>query len=169
MACSLTTGFQIGCNDSSGGVVEFIVGNFGDLGAVTQNASGMVTAIGGSAFAYTYEAEKATSTVNEGIMVNRENGTVYYEQTAAYILNKASQDKRNEIKLLAQALLTVIVKDKNGKYWLMGQGAGVRLDASSAAWGTAMADRNGYTINFKAEETEPMPEVDSTIIAALLA
>lgn len=51
----------------------------------------------------------------------------------------------------------------------MGQGAGVRLDASSAAWGTAMADRNGYTINFKAEETEPMPEVDSTIIAALLA
>jgi len=168
MACALTTGFQIGCNDSSGGVVEFLIGDFGTLGAITQNASGMVTAIGGSAFMYTYEAEKATSTVNEGIMVNRENGTVYYEQTAAYILNKASQDKRNEIKILAQALLTLIVKDKNGKYWLVGQAAGVRLDASTAAWGTALADRNGYTLNFKAEEVEPMPEVDSSIIAALL-
>tara|TARA_R110000868_G_scaffold61519_2_gene186888 strand:+ start:543 stop:1052 length:510 start_codon:yes stop_codon:yes gene_type:complete len=169
MACALTTGFQIGCNDSSGGIVEFLIGSFGTLGAVTQNASGMVTTIAGSAFMYTYEAEKATSTVNEGIMVNRENGTVYYEQTANYILNKASQDKRNEIKIIAQALMVVIAKDKNGKYWLMGQGAGVRLDASTAAWGTALADRNGYTLNFKAEEVDMMPEVDSSIIAALIA
>jgi len=169
MSCALTQGFTIGCNDSSGGIVEFIVGDFGTLGAVTQNASGMVTAIGGSAFMYTYEAEKATSSMTENIQVNRENGTRYFEQLASYVLNKTSQDKRNEIKLLAQAKLVVIAKDKNDKYWLMGQAAGVRLDSSTSEWGTAMADRNGYTINFKAEEVEPMPEIDTTIIADLLA
>ncbi len=170
MACTLTQGFQIGCNDSSGGVVEFLIGDFGTLGAITQNASGMITTIGGSSFMYTYEAEKATSTLTENINVNRENGTRYFEQTASYVLNKASQEKRNEIKLLAQAKLAVIVKDKNDKYWLMGQVAGVRLDGTSTTeWGTAMGDRNGYTLNFKAEEVEPMAEIDSSIVAALLA
>jgi hypothetical protein len=169
MSCALTQGFTIGCNDSVGGIVEFIVGDWGTLGDVTQNSSGMVTAIGGSSFAYQYEAEKATSSMTENIQTNRENGTVYYEQLASYVLNKTSQDKRNEIKLLAQAKLVVIVKDKNDKYWLMGQRAGVRLDPSTTEWGTALADRNGYTLNFKAEEVEPMPEVDSSIIAGLLA
>ncbi len=170
MSCSLTQGFTIGCNDSSGGIVEFLIGDFGSLGTITQNASGMITAISGSSFMYTYEAEKATSTLTENINVNRENGTRYFEQLASYVLNKNSQDKRNEIKILAQAKLALIAKDKNDKYWLMGQVAGTRLDGTSTAeWGTAMADRNGYTLNFKAEEVEPMAEVDTTIIAALLA
>ena len=169
MSCALTTSFSIGCLDNVGGIEAFYIGNWGTMGAVTQNASGMVTGITGSAFMYTYEAEKATSTLNEGVQVSRENGTVYYEQTASYVLFKSSQDKRNEIKLLAQALLTVIVKDKNGKYWLMGQNAGVRLEPSTTEWGTALGDKNGYTLNFKAEEANPMPEVDSSIVAALLA
>lgn len=169
MTCVLTTSFAIGCSDGVGGVVEFLIGAHGTLGAVTANASGMVTAIAGSAFMYTYEAEKATSTLNEAPTISRENGTVYYDQTASYILNKTSQEKRNEIKILAQAKLAIIVKDKNGKYWLMGEEAGVRLETSSSEWGTALADRNGYTLNFKAEEVEPMREVDPSIIAALLA
>ena len=170
MSCTLTQGFTMGCNDSSGGIVEFLIGDFGTLGTVTQNASGMITTISGSSFMYTYEAEKATSTLTENINVNRENGTRYFEQLASYVLNKASQDKRNEIKVLAQAKLVLIAKDMNGKYWLMGQSNGVRMDGSSPLeFGTALADRNGYTLNFKGEEVEPMSEVDSTIISALLA
>jgi hypothetical protein len=166
--CVLTQGFAIGCSDSVGGITEFIIGNFGDLGTITEDATG-ITAISGAAFAYTYEAEKATSTLAEAITVSRENGTVFYEQTASYILNKTSQAKRNEIKLLAQAKLAVIVKDKNGVYWLMGQASGVRLEPSTTEWGTAMGDRNGYTLNFKSEEISPMSEVASGVIAALLA
>ena len=151
MSCNLTQGFEVGCGDGVGGVVEFLIGNHATQGEVTVNASGMVSAIAGSAFMYSYEAEKATSTLKEVATVSRENGTTYYDQTATYILNKTSQEKRNEIRLLAQARLSVIVKDKNGKYWLMGEEAGIRLLTGEADWGTAMADRNGYTLNFAGE------------------
>ena len=37
------------------------------------------------------------------------------------------QTKRNEVKMIARAKMTIIIKDNNGKYWLMGEVNGVRL------------------------------------------
>lgn len=169
MSCTLTTSWELGCNDSVGGIIEAYIGDFSTAGAITENASGMVTTIAGLAFMYTYQVEKATSNWTDIPTPSRENGTVFFDQNLQLILNKMSQDKRNEVKSLSQGLWTIIVKDRNGKYWLLGQTAGMRMDPSESGSGTAMGDRNGYTLNFKGEEPAPANEVDSTIIAALLA
>jgi len=64
--------------------------------------------------------------------------------------------KRNEIKLLSRAKLSVIIKDNNGIYWLMGETNGVRMTAGDNGTGTALGDRNGYSLSFQGQEPEPM-------------
>ena len=162
MACNITTGFTVGCADSAGGVAEFWFANMVDDFAVAE-AAGEATAItGGSLIYYKYEctnAQGAASVMNDNPTINAQNGTSYFDQTATYVINKMDTAKRNEVKMLARAKLSVIILDNNGVYWLMGQTNGVRMTAGDTGSGTALGDRNGYSLSFQAMEFDPMIEV----------
>ena len=162
MACDITTGFTVGCNDSIGGVAEFWFANMVSDFAVTE-AAGVASAVTGTSLIYyKYEctnAQGATSVMNDNPTVNDQNGTSYFDQTATYIINKLDVAKRNEVKMLARAKLSVIILDNNGVYWLMGKTNGVRMTAGDAGTGTALGDRSGYSLSFQAMEFEPMPSV----------
>lgn len=170
MACALTQGYTLDCKDSIGGIkaVWFIAA--GDVSAVTE-VSGVVTAItkaSGKVF-YKYQLVKNSSSLTENVNANVQNGTVFYAQELAIILNKMQANTRNEILLLAKNNLLAVVEDANGKYWLLGKTNGLDLSAGSSATGTAQADRNGYTLTFSGGEKELAPEVQSTLIAGLTA
>jgi hypothetical protein len=163
MACDLTQGFTVGCNDSAGGIAEFYFANITTDFAVAKNVSGEASAITGTGLGYyKYEctnAQGAASTMNDNPTVNSQNGTSYFDQTCTYVLNKMDSAKRNEIKLLSRAKLSVIIKDNNGIYWLMGETNGVRMTAGDNGTGTALGDRNGYSLSFQGQEPEPMAVV----------
>lgn len=163
MACDLTTGFTVGCNDSTGGIAEFWFANMVDDFAVAESATGEASSITGTGLTYykyeTTNAQGAASVINDNPTVNDQNGTSYFDQTCTYVLNKMDTAKRNEVKMLARAKLSVIVKDNNGIYWLMGRVNGVRMTAGDNGTGTALGDRNGYSLSFQAQETEPLIEV----------
>ena len=163
MACDLTTGFTVGCNDSTGGIAEFWFANMPTDFAVAESATGEASAITGTGLIYykyeTTNAQGAASVINDNPTVNDQNGTSYFDQTCTYVLNKMDTAKRNEVKMLARAKLSVIVKDNNGIYWLMGKVNGVRMTAGDTGTGTALGDRNGYSLSFQAQETEPLTEV----------
>ena len=163
MACDLTTGFTVGCNDSTGGIAEFWFANMVDDFAVAESATGEASSITGTGLTYykyeTTNAQGAASVINDNPTVNDQNGTSYFDQTCTYVLNKMDTAKRNEVKMLARAKLSVIVKDNNGIYWLMGKVNGVRMTAGDNGTGTALGDRNGYSLSFQAQETEPLTEV----------
>jgi len=167
MACDLTTGFTVGCNDSTGGIAEFWFSNMPTDFAVAKNATGEASAItsasaGLAYFKYeTTNAQGASSVMNDNPTVNDQNGTSYFDQTATYVLNKMDTTKRNEVKMLARAKLSVIIKDNNGLYWLMGEVNGVRMTAGDTGTGTALGDRNGYSLSFQGQEPEPMTQVTS--------
>jgi hypothetical protein len=162
MACDITTGFTVGCNDSVGGVAEFWFANMVADFAVAE-LTGEATAITGTGLIYyKYEctnAQGATSLMNDNPTVNDQNGTSYFDQTATYVLNKLDNAKRNEVKMLARAKLSVIILDNNGVYWLMGATNGVRMTAGDNGTGTALGDRSGYSLSFQAMEFNPMPTV----------
>jgi hypothetical protein len=148
MACELTQGFAVGCNDSTGGIAEFWFANMVDDFAVAESATGEASSITGTGLTYykyeTTNAQGAASVINDNPTVNDQNGTSYFDQTCTYVLNKMDTAKRNEVKMLARAKLSVIVKDNNGIYWLMGKVNGVRMTAGDTGTGTALGDRNGH-------------------------
>ncbi|CAB4153037.1 hypothetical protein UFOVP617_47 [uncultured Caudovirales phage] len=170
MACALTQGYTLDCKDSIGGIkaVWFIAA--GDVSAVTE-VSGVVTAItkaSGKVF-YKYQLVKNSSSLTENINANIQNGTIFYAQELAIMLNKMQANTRNEILLLAKNNLLAVVEDANGKYWLLGKQNGLDITAGSSATGTAQADKNGYALTFSGGEKELAPEVTSSLIAGLTA
>jgi ligand-binding sensor domain-containing protein len=170
MSCALTQGFALDCRDSIGGIKSVYLIARADIASITE-AAGVVTAITKDAgkFFYKYELVRGTSSLTENINASVENGTVFYAQELTMILNKLEANKRNEILLLAKNNLTAVVEDQNGKYWLIGKLNGVDITGGSGATGTAHGDRNGYTLTFSGSEKELAPEVQSSVIAGLVA
>ena len=86
-------------------------------------------------------------------------------------MSRREKSKAEAIKKLTdgQKELFIIVKDSNGLYWAFGKDEGMIVTAIEGGSGTAKADANNYVITFTGEESDNAPEVDSAIIAALLA
>lgn len=170
MSCALTTGFTLDCRNSNGGIeaVYFTeIENKATLSA-TSSVVDTFTLDTGKQF-FKYDLRKKTSIFEQNIQVNNENGTVFYEQTLSVKLDKMETTKRNEILLLAQNNLMVIIKDNNGKYWLMGETRGALLNGGKGSTGTAYGDMSGFELTFMGEEAELSKEVDSSLIATLNA
>ena len=170
MACLLTSGYTLDCADSVGGIKKIYITELANKASITA-ASGIITAFtlsAGKKF-FTYELQKETSNLVENITRNSVNGTTFYEQVLQFTIRKMAASLRNEIKLLAQNNVMIIVLDRNGKYWLLGENNGCEMTNSTAATGTAMGDFNGYTLNFQGMEEAPCQEVSSGLIAALTA
>lgn len=118
--------------------------------------SGVVTIAAGSRSGWaTYGIEKNTAMFNDNATVNKENGTVNYEQEIKIIFNKLSTQVRHElVTAWAQNRLQVAVKDKNETYWLLGYEYGLDLETGNATTGTAPSDRSGYELTFKGSERQ---------------
>lgn len=170
MPCNLTSGYSLDCRDSIGGVKTIYITELANKSSITA-ASGTITAFtltAGKKF-WTYELMKETASLTENIVTSDTNGTVFYEQDLTFTIRKMQASLSQEIKLLAQNRLMIIVLDRNGKYFLLGQNNGAEMQASSAATGTAFGDMNGYTLAFKSKEESPANEVAANLIAGLTA
>lgn len=168
MPCALTQGYLLDCKDSLGGISEVYFMAEQDITSYTE-ASGVITALvkGTGKRYYKYELVKATSSFVENINASVENGTIFYQQELTVVLNKLQANTRNEILLLAKNLLSAVVKDNNGKFWMLGLVRGLDITAGSSQSGTAEGDRSGYTLTFTGKEVALCPEVNSTVASAL--
>lgn len=169
MACVLTQGREIDCRDSVGGVAEIYITELSNKLALTAS-SGTITAhtLSSGKKYWTYKLEKENAEFTEVEQASVENGTLFYETTLTFTIPKMSASFRNELNLLAQNRLMIIIKDNNGKYWLMGQTNGAdKVGTNEAKSGKAFGDRNGYTLSFMAKEPSPMNEVTSSLLSTL--
>lgn len=170
MACNLTQNMTLDCTDGIGGAKEILFIEFDNVTAITE-ASGVVTTLSvstGKQFRR-YQVPKETSFFTEALTKNIQNGSLYYQQELTIVLNKMQANTRNEIQLLAKNRLMAIVLDLNGKYWLLGRTNSIEATSGEGGTGTATGDRNGYTRVFTGMEKDMAPEVQSSIIAALLS
>lgn len=166
--CALTQDYSFGCDVGTGGTKEIWLIELDNIISVTES-SGTLTAITkapGKIFRK-YQLVLETANFQEGIVGNRQNGTIYYDQKGTIILNKQQVSVRNEILLLAINRLAMVIHDNNDTYRLYGRQFGLRVETGSADTGTAWGDRNGYTLNFTGKEPQLGPFVDSAVIATL--
>ena len=156
-SCALTTGFDLDCRDSIGGVKSVRLAGLQEYEALSATiVNGAVTVIPATATFYKYEQLKETSSLTETINGSSQNGTVYFTPEVVVVLSKLDVNKRNEIKVLAQQRLVAIVEGNDGSYWLVGYENGLELNAGTSATGTAFGDLSGYSLTLSGMEKEPM-------------
>jgi len=171
MACDITQGFTLDCNDSNAGLDKIFIAN-GPVESITETA-GTITAItvGGSALTpsdfFEFEVPRQTSSFTETINVSNENGTVFYDQALTMVFNKMEASKRDQILLMAQNNeMVVVFKDNNAKYFSVGIERGAYMTAGTAVSGVAYGDRNGYELTISGMEASPSYEVTGSIVEA---
>jgi len=162
MGCLLTTGRELPCKDSVGGIKAVYLADYGSLGALTVT-SGEVTAIAGTPDLFQFDV-KGNSSLEQGITSSRENGTTFYEQTLNLTLTKLDLATQQEIVLMAKARPHIFVEDYNGNYFLVGAANGADVSGGTIVTGAAMGDLSGFTLVFSAQETLPAYFVTSTVV-----
>lgn len=174
MACNcsnlLSGGILKSCDFNSGGIEKIYIADHCKVSGYTETAS-EITAITAGANFYEFQFNRNTSSYEETTNINIENGSTFYTQTATLVLSRRDKAKAEAIKQLTagQKQLFIIVKDSNGLYWAFGKDSGAYVTEITGGSGVAKGDANGYNIVMTAEEADNAPEVDSTIIPALLA
>lgn len=151
MSCLINSALALDCMNAMGGLktAYFLAGEITD----TVVTAGEITSIVGTGSFYEFQLAKDTAFFNEAINVSNANGTVFYEGVLTIVLQKMDADKRNQILLLAQNRdLRIAFVDQQDVTWVMGLTRGAVMSASNAATGTAVADLNGYTLSFTAQE-----------------
>lgn len=168
MACALTQGYTNDCRDSAGGAKEVMIIEFANVADITV-AAGIVTAIENASTKrwWKYKPAKETASGKATLNTNVQNGTKFYAQEVVMALNKLQTNTRLELDKLAQNTLLVVVKDQNDKNWLYGYKNGLDATAGESGTGTAMGDRNGYTVTLTGQEPEDAIEVDAATYATL--
>jgi hypothetical protein len=173
MACAITSGFTRSCRDSIGGIKTVYVTELSNKSTLTYNASGVCTAFtlsSGKKF-WTFELEQATATASDDPKVNASNGTFYVEHKVNFKIPKRSAFFSSQLKTLAQQDLMIIVKTQgvsgSEEYYLLGGFNGMKMGDSTASFGTAMADMNGYDLSFTGMEFDMALNVTSGQIATL--
>jgi len=168
MACALTQGRAIDCRNSTGGVEEILIANFGDI-TIDTVAAGVITALTQAAATsfYRYSLEKENGSLVETHTGSLENGTNVYDSVLDFNTKNLTASESEELTLLDQARLFVIVKDMNGIYWTVGAYHAADKLSGTSVTGAAFGDLNGFTYSISSKESVSMLEVDSTVIAGL--
>lgn len=168
MSCAITAGYSIGCRDAVGGIDAIYFAEFADMTIV--DASGTVTGITKASAKQFWKFEvptKSSAAAASNPVGSTENGTLFFEQTIDFPVNKRDATTRNIITALAKNKVVAVTLDKDGVYRMYGKNNGLYLGASTGASGAAAGDANGYVLKFEGSEREDFFVVTNAIGLAL--
>ena len=175
MACNLSTGRDLPCFDSMGGLKAVYFADYGTLGAITFDITDTdtITTFAGTPEFFEFDLRGSSSTYTETITKDINNGTAFYAQSLSLTLQKLTKTMHKELKLLVYNSPHVIVKDYNDNYFVCGLYNGADVTGGTVVTGGAKGDLSGYTLTLTAEEAMPanflavdIPTTTATIAAA---
>ena len=188
MACTLINGgISINCGENNGGVLAAFVADYSQLNTnrgiqptsvtigVTGASAGIITGVTGATGDW-YEISfwPETADFKDNVDQNITNGTNFSTQTLTITVPRREAAKYfgnglgNGITNLRQKLLSVIVLDANGNYWMMGLNNGVICQKIDGGTGKAKGDMNGYTFTFEAKEPFAAYQIASSVATSLI-
>lgn len=168
MGCSdITQGIAEVCKGNQGGNEEIYMINFvKDAFTVT---GGLATAINPLVtVAYKFHISGNGHTLTQEAVSDRDAGTTQVTQTVVCMLKKIDEVKNETLDLLVKGYSLAVVKDRNGKYHVVGLDDGIDFSNSSTT-GSTKTDMNGYTLTGVATTKSMAPILDSATTTAFLA
>lgn len=171
MACSSVTlaGIELGCKDSMGGIDRVYLNRSENVSSYTETSDVVtaITLVDDAPLFQTYRLRRDSSSLTSTFNTDEAAGSASYTNDLALQFTKLETTKRIEIQALAQDELDAIVKDHNGKYWLV---TGVTASAGTAVTGQATTDLNGYTLTLSGVSTVlPVEVSESALTATVIA
>ena len=164
MACAIVSGYTIDCRENVGGIDAVFFAEFGNV--TIADASGVVTgitkAVGKKFFKFEIPT-KSSAVASSNPVGSIENGTLFFEQTLDFPINKSDATTRNIVTTLAKNKLVVVTLGKDGTYRMLGKQFGMYLAASTGTSGAAAADAQGYMLKFEGSEREDFFEVTNAL------
>ncbi len=170
MSCNMTTGYNDRtCTNGKGGIKSVLLFPLGNATGVTIS-NNEITAITVSGEVFYYKLKSNLSSYTAPVQVNKDNGTLWYNQSLSMILASDTKELRSEIHLLAQNEVICFVEKANGTWVALGLEEGLQVaDANEYTSGVLKSDRQGHVIVLNGMENNEVPDVTDGIITTLLA
>jgi hypothetical protein len=171
--CTLSTSLVMDCKDSMGGIQELYVSIRSLVTNISINPSANTvddfTFTGGAGF-YVYKLRDEAGGLQQTSQGEEASGTHFFERALTFNVDALTTIKRNELQALLKSYSIIVVKDNNGRFWLVGDTRGMR-DAigSEVGTGTAKTDLNGFTINLVDHVKWLAYEVEANAVTTNLA
>jgi len=156
------------CTNGKGGIKSVLLFPLGNIATsnITLNEVTTLTVTGET---FLYKLKSNLSSYTAPIKVDKNNGTLFYEQSLSMILASDNKELRSEIHLLAQNEVVCLVENADGSIVALGFGEGLQIaDANEYTSGVLKGDRRGHTLVLNGMENEEVPDVDPAIYATLL-
>lgn len=170
MACEMTGGYNDRtCTNGKGGIKSALLFPVSAISLPITLSSNQITAMTVTGETFLYKLKSNLSGYTAPIKVNKENGTLWYEQTLTMILASDTKELRSEIHLLAQNEVCALVEKADGTIVALGLEEGLQVnDGGDYTSGVAKSDRNGHTIVLAGLENNEVPDVLASVYATLL-
>lgn len=170
MSCNMTTGYNDRtCTNGKGGIKSVLLFPLGNATGVTIS-NNEITAITVSGEVFYYKLKSNLSSYTAPVQVNKDNGTLWYNQSLSMILASDTKELRSEIHLLAQNEVVCFVEKANGTWVALGLEEGLQVaDANEYTSGVLKSDRQGHVIVLNGMENNEVPDVTDGIITTLLS
>lgn len=157
------------CTNGKGGIKSVLLFPLGAVTGINVNTSNELVAITVSGEVFLYKLKSNLSSYTAPIKVDKNNGTLFYEQSLSMILASDTKELRAEIHLLAQNEVVCLVENADGTIVALGLGEGLQVaDANEYTSGVVKGDRKGHVIVMNGMENDPVPDVDGLVYTTLL-
>ena len=158
MACILSQGRGVQCNDSIGGIDYVEFAEIDTLGAITYDVADtdVVTSFSGTPVWYKYELNSSANNFVENIISDFDAGSTYFEQILTLSLKRLDAQTTKEVKLMAYGLNHIRITTRNGDQFIMGLEKGAKVTAgTSNTSGGSLGDFQGYSLTISGAEKNP--------------
>jgi hypothetical protein len=169
--CDMIAGYNDRtCTNGKGGIKSVLLFPLGNVtNSVILAGTNEVTTLTVSGETFLYKLKSNLSSYTAPIKVDKNNGTLFYEQSLSMIIASDNKELRSEIHLLAQNEVVCLVENADGSIVALGFGEGLQIaDANEYTSGVLKGDRRGHVIVLNGMENDEVPDVDPNIYATLL-
>jgi hypothetical protein len=167
--CDMIAGYNDRtCTNGKGGIKSVLLFPLGAMSGVTV-LNNEVTALTVTGEVFLYKLKSNLSSYTAPIKVDKNNGTLWYEQSLSMILASDNKELRSEIHLLAQNEVVCLVENADGTIVALGFGEGLQIaDANEYTSGVLKSDRRGHVVVLNGMENDEVPDVASGVYTTLL-
>lgn len=171
--CALTSGYTfIGCKDQAAGADEVYIAEYDNVNVDSMTvASDIITALtckSGKKF-WKYVLDKERGEYSYDLTGNKETSINTFLHKVSFTTNKLLAAQTLQMGLVAKNFLLIIVKGNDGVYRFFGRVKGMELVSGTNQSAKELAGFHGSVWSFESVQPGPALEVDSTLIATLLA